>query len=173
MEIQTRPWTWFGKRSIIKVEVTNAMFTFRQRVCEAASKQLTGLRELEVCVELHHNRRQVNLREKWITPLLQFRRLASPRKAARRTVEPLPLGQRQPGLEIVKVKFQHLYIEYASFAGLQGLDQAKRELYLLFGQAIGLAITGATEEAAMSGFREAYDGRHAQYRPYLPVSWAG
>jgi len=158
---------------MLHAEVTNAMFTFRQRACEAASKKLTSLRELEVFIELHHVFRKVSLREKWITPLLQFRRLASPRKAARRTVEPPPLGQRQPGLEIAKVKFQHLYIEYASYAGLQGLDRAKRELYLLFGQAISLAITGATEEAAMSGFREAYAGRHAQYQPYLPSSWAG
>lgn len=158
---------------MLHAEVTNAMFTFRQRACEAASKKLTGLRELEVCVELHHGPRKISLREKWMRPLLQFRRLASPKKAARGTVEPPPLDQRQPGLVIVKVKFRHLYANYASYAGLQGLDRAKRELYLLFGQAISLAITGATEEAALSGFREAYEGRHAQYRPYLPSSWAG
>lgn len=158
---------------MIHAEVANIMFTFRQQACEAASKKLTDLRELEIWVYLPHVNGNLSLREKWIAPLLHFRRLAFPREATSPTVVPRPFGQRQPGLQIAKVCFQRSYVDRWCHNHDRGLVSARRELYLLFGQAIGLAITGATEEAAMSGFREAYEGRHAQYRPYFPPSWTG
>ncbi len=43
-------------------------------------------------------------------------------------------------------------------------------LHRLFGEAISLAILGASEEDAMAGFKEAWDGRHKEWQHHLNYS---
>jgi hypothetical protein len=149
------------------------MFTSRQRACKVASKRLTTLRELEVWVNIHESAPKFNLREGWLKPLLQFRRLASPEQSVGQDAMPEPFVQRQPGLHVAKIHVQTPYLRTWMIRVDPGLIRAHDELHYLFGQAIGLAITGATEEAAMAGLNEAWDGRHPMWRHLLRFAATG
>jgi glutamate/tyrosine decarboxylase-like PLP-dependent enzyme len=49
------------------------------------------------------------------------------------------------------------------------LVEASKDLHQLFGQAVGLAIIGSTEQAAMAGFNAAWREKHAEWRNHLPL----
>lgn len=150
-------------------KMANTVFTSRQRACKAASKKLTGLQELEVWVQVHEASPRFSLRAKWLTPLLQFRRFAYPKQLASHNPASNPLVDCQSGLQIVKVNVSTDWSWNTEhyWADRKDLREACRDLHQLYGQAIGLAITGSTEEAAMAGFNAACKGKYAGWGNHL------
>jgi hypothetical protein len=140
-------------QDVIWQEKHNAAWT---RACSAASKKLVNLRSLKIWMRVNYDPLKFNLREPWIQPLLQFRRLS--RSGA------VP--------EVVDVDFK-TRLSGQHFNGHARLAKANEDLHQLFGQAVGLAISGEKEEVAMRGFNEAWKGEHAIWRYHLRFAETG
>ncbi|KAG9196516.1 hypothetical protein G6011_01637 [Alternaria panax] len=142
-----------------------------QRGCKAASKKLTGLQELEIWMQVHEAAPKFSLREKWLKPLLHFRRLAYTKELASHDNASSPLVDCRSGLQTAKVNVETYWSRNfeVDCTADRGLVKASRDLHQLYGQAISLAITGSTEEAAMAGFDAAWKGKHAEWRNHLPL----
>jgi hypothetical protein len=144
-----------------------------------------GLQELEVWAQIHDSAPKFNLRENWVAPLLQFRRLTRSSELATKesaTKEQVIDGakssqptQRQSTLETVKVHVRTLWSKspLTAFRNKQGLARASTNLHLLYGQAISLAILGAKEEEAMAEFNAAWEGEHTEWRHHLQFAATG
>jgi hypothetical protein len=126
-------------------------------------------------MQIHDTAPKFSLREKWLKPLLQFRRLADSKELSSHNTASNPLVDRQSGIQIAKV---HVWTRWARniealWAGNKRLIEASKDLHLLYGQAIGLAITGSTEETAMAGFNAAWKGKYAEWRTHLVLVRGG
>ena len=153
---------------------------FRQRACKAASKKLVRLRELEVWVQIHDSAPRFSLRENWVAPLLQFRRLTrsnepTTKEMAVESAKPTQPTQRQSALQTVKVQVRTRWSKspLTAFNNIQGLARACTKLHLLYGQAVSLAILGAKEDKAMAEFNAAWEGEHTVWRHHLQFAATG
>ncbi|KAH6009307.1 hypothetical protein HBI84_048840 [Parastagonospora nodorum] len=125
------------------------------RACTAASKKLVSLQSLRIWICVLDSPLRCNLREAWVLPLLQFRRLTRDTQT----------------LKAVDIDFR-TGLSGFSFAN-QPLRHASEDLHRLFGQAIRLAILGAKEEVAMKGFNEAWEGEHEMWQYHLGYGKTG
>jgi len=121
--------------------------------CNTASKKLTGLRTLKICLRVTENAPRFNLRQPWVLPLLQFRR-------------------RKEGLDTVTIDFRTRR-SGCSFDGREEVARASEHLHKLFGDAVRAAILGAKEEEAMSGFQAAWDGDYYMWQFHLGYASTG
>ena len=139
------------------------------------AKTLTGLQQLEIHVQLHGMAPKFNLREKWITPLLQFRRLTRAKDEATAEVAAASVPHHQLRLQKVKVHVQTCWSKnpHTVFLNNRELAQASTHLHALYGEAVSLAIRGAKEEEAMAAFNAAWEGEHAEWRHHLQFARTG
>ncbi|CAA9964643.1 hypothetical protein PTMSG1_08002 [Pyrenophora teres f. maculata] len=147
------------------------------RVCKAASKKLVNLQNLTIWAQIHDCAPKFTLREKWIEPLLQFRRLNRQKEMTSKaaTAESAKFVGRRSSLQSISV---HVLTRWsknplAAFRNNRSLARASTALHILYGQAISLAIMGATEDEAMSGFKAAWEGEYAQWRYHLQFARTG
>jgi len=77
------------------------------------------------------------------------------------------------GLALVNVYFDTYWSRAGPFYRRPELAEVSADLHRLFGNAIGWAIRGAGEEEAMAEFKEAWEGKHAQWKHHLRFSWTG
>jgi len=133
------------------------------RACNAASKKLVGLRSLKIWIRIPEIPLRFNLRETWVLPLLQFRRLGRTPKSAGDS--PGHDASKHPGhgLEIVDIDLRTKWSGW-HFDGLEELAKANDDLHRLFGGAISSAILGAKEEAAMTAFKDAWNGEYEMWQ---------
>jgi hypothetical protein len=140
--------------------------------CSAASRKLAGLRSLKIWIRVVHLPLRMNLRQPWILPILQFRRLTQ----MSQKLDVLPSSstptQQQAKLQTVNVDFRSS-ISQAWFAGNHQLAKASQDLHHLFGHAIELAILGAKEEVAMAAFNAAWEGEYAMWQNHLGYGKTG
>ncbi|EOA80699.1 uncharacterized protein SETTUDRAFT_35625 [Exserohilum turcica Et28A] len=150
--------------------------------CKAASKKLTGLQELQVWAQLHDSAPKFSLREKWITPLLQFQRhtrctsrMKAVDDAAAATASPKANDTHTSYLENVQVHIRTRWSHspLTAFLNNKRLAQASTELHVLYGHAVSLAIKGAKEEEAMAAFDAAWGGKYRQWRHHLQFAQTG
>lgn len=132
------------------------------RACRVASKKLLCLRNLEVWVHVNHNPLRFNLHQKWVKPVLQFRRLTCSPNSDGHDANLATIARQQKNLEIVKVHIQTCWSKepLRGFSYNEDLAKASADLHSLFGRAISLAILGAKEQEAMSAFNEAWSVTH-------------
>lgn len=142
------------------------------RACKTAAKELSGLRELEVWVHTHDSAPQFNLREKWVAPMLQFRRLTYSSKS---TDAPNLSSQSRTTLNVVNIQIRTRWSKepLAVFNNNRSLAKACTDLHVLFGKAISLAIMGAKEAEAMIEFDDAWKGRYSVWRFHLQFAETG
>lgn len=142
----------------------------RSKACKTASKKLINLQQLQIWVQIHDCAPKFSLREKWIKPLLQFRRLTYGKACTNDHVDNSVL------LETVKIHIQTRWSKdpLGMFLNNQRLARASTELHVLYGQAVSLAIKGAREEEAMTAFNAAWEGKYKQWKHHLqfaPTGW--
>ncbi|EUC44532.1 hypothetical protein COCMIDRAFT_27146 [Bipolaris oryzae ATCC 44560] len=140
------------------------------KACKAASKKLSNLQQLQIWVRIHDCAPKFSLREKWIKPLLQFRRLTCGKACTNNDVDNAML------LETVRIHVQTRWSKdpLAVFLNNQRLARASTELHVLYGQAVSLAIKGAREEEAMAAFNAAWEGKYKHWKHHLqfaPTGW--
>lgn len=149
--------------------------TIRLRACKATAKNLTGLQQLEIHVQIHDSAPKFNLRERWIAPLLQFRTLTRAKDEATIKVATASAPHRHSALQKVKVHVQTCWSKspLTAFLNNRKLAQASTHLHVLYGEAVSLAIKGAKEEEAMTAFNAAWEGEHAEWRHHLQFAQTG
>ncbi len=144
--------------------------------CRAASKTLQALRELIVWVQVNHSPLYFNLREKWVAPLLQFRRLGLPSTSSESQTASDVQTKGQRKLEIVQI---HIHSQWSNdsllaFNNNVTLAKVSTDLHIAFGRAIAAAILDAKEFEAMAKFNTAWTvtHRHWQYHlGYAKIGW--
>lgn len=142
------------------------------RACGAVSKKLVGLRSLKIWIRVVGIFLRFNLREAWILPLLQFRRLTrAPTYEIVSSSQVVPTQQPR-NLQHIDIDFQS-HLSRDAFDGIQQLARANEDLHRLLGEAIKLAILGAKEEEAMVGFNTAWEGKHAMWQHHLNFAGTG
>lgn len=149
------------------------------RTCRAASKTLLGLKSLEVWVQVHDCAPKFNLQQKWVAPLLQFRRLKYKPEDLEATTHGYcsrPHPRPRPGLTHVKVHMQTRWSKtpLKDFNGNLPLARASSKLHILFSNAISLSILGFKEKVAMARFNKAWEGEYAMWKHHLqfaPTGW--
>lgn len=159
---------------------TTLTLFIRNRVCKTASKQLLGLQELQVWVQIHDGAPKFHLRQDWIQPLLQFRRLTKSlpqlpqKKGDSSEIAAAPL-LRPVKLQVVGIHIQTRLSKdpLAMFLNNRQLAQASVELHKLYGQAVSLAIKGAKEEEAMAAFNAAWKGKYKRWNHHLQFGHTG
>jgi hypothetical protein len=145
------------------------------RACKAAAKSLTGLKELTLWIHASSDPVHLNLREPWLLPLLQFRRLArrpNPQENVDATLSIRDRGRQLHRLDTVHVSFR-TYLFRSLGLGGSGLGEASDDLHRLFARAISLAILGASEEEAMHDFTFAWMGKYAHWQHHLGYASTG
>lgn len=135
------------------------------RACKAASKNLYNLRELKLGIQVNESPLRFNLKERWLQPLLQFRRLT-----CAQSLGPIDLVVQR--LQVVDVDLRS-QIWGSHFDGNLQLAAANKDLHQLFGRAISLAILGAKEEAAMGDFNTGWTVTHSIWRYHLGFAKTG
>lgn len=157
--------------------VTNTTTSSRHRVCKIASKKLINLQDLTIWAQIHECAPKFTLREKWIEPLLQFRRLSRQRDMIHNTTtaDSAQSIRHHSNPQSVSVHVQTRWSKnpLTAFRNNGSLARASTDLHVLYGQAISLAIMGATEEEAMAGFKAAWEGEYAQWRFHLQFARTG
>ncbi|KAF1845911.1 uncharacterized protein K460DRAFT_366752 [Cucurbitaria berberidis CBS 394.84] len=139
------------------------------RACNTASKKLSCLRELEIWIKVNHSPLRFNLRENWVKPLLQFRRLTCTSKLGDGSTTSDPPTAHQKKLEIVNVHIRTRWSEnpLAAFDYNKELARASSDLHVVFGRAVSLAILGAKEDHAMADFNTAWRETHQAWQYHL------
>ena len=140
-------------------------------VCEVASKRLTSLRALTVDVFISEDAPRFNLRQKWLQPLFQFRRLVL--RADRERDPGMSSNYKSHILETVNIRLKSRLWTH-DFEMNAPLAKACKHLHRLFGQGISLAILGAKEEEAMAEFDMAWNGDYKIWQHHLgfaKTSW--
>ncbi|KAH7402127.1 hypothetical protein DE146DRAFT_652500 [Phaeosphaeria sp. MPI-PUGE-AT-0046c] len=130
------------------------------RACTAASKKLRNLKDLKIYVHVASYSPRLNLRQTWVTPLLEFRRLTRARSGVAR-------------LSTLEIDFR-TGLSDCSFNGNRQLACANQDLHQLFGKAIKDAVLGETETVAMKAFKEKWEGDYAAWQHHLsfgPTGW--
>jgi hypothetical protein len=137
------------------------------RACTLAAKKLGNLTSLKLWIRVNHDPLRFSLRQTWVVPLLQFRRLA------------LTCNKDSPTTSVQRKMLQSVAIDVQTrlsgchFVGNQQLARASEDLHRLFGKAIGKAILGAKEEVAMAEFNDAWEGEHAMWQYHLGFAKTG
>jgi hypothetical protein len=139
------------------------------------------LQELEVWVQIHDSAPKFGLREKWVAPLLQFRRLVRSKGLGIKDIPTKEEGanhaksSRTSTLNTVKVHIRSRWSKspLTVFRNNTGLARASTNLHLLYGQAISRAIMGAKEEEAMAEFNAAWGAEHTEWRYHLQFAATG
>lgn len=141
----------------------------RYKACEAASKKLINLQQLQIRAQIHDCAPKFSLREKWVEPLFQFRRLTCGKTRTNGHVDNIVF------LKTVKVDIQTRWSKdpLAVFLNNQRLARASTELHVLYGQAVSLAIKGAREEEAMAAFNAAWEGKYKHWKHHLQFAQTG
>lgn len=144
--------------------------------CRAASRFLKGLYELAIWIQVSHSPLRFSLREKWVAPVLQFRRLGRPPGSMDSSTNPDPHSQQLRTLETVKVNISTHWSKnpLLSFQGNSELAKASEDLHLLFGRAISSAILGASEVEAMADFNTAWKVTYRDWQYHLgfgQINW--
>lgn len=149
------------------------------RACKAASKNFVNLQELEVWLQVNASPLRFNLRQSWLEPLLQFRRLTCARKFKDGT-EPIGATSHETTesstpLQVVKVHFKTYWSSQYALArnAVPELADANTNLHHIFAQAITRAIFGASEEEAMVDFNRAWEGKYQRWQHHLNFSCTG
>ncbi|KAF1945492.1 hypothetical protein EJ02DRAFT_500747 [Clathrospora elynae] len=140
------------------------------RACKALSKKLVGVQHVAIWLHIHSSAPKFNLREKWVAPLLHFRRLTT------KKTTPTHHGHKSSGgLDTVAIHIRTPLSRspLTTFTNNRALAKASTHLHLLFGQAISLAILGATQKEAMTAFNMAWEGEYAQWRHHLQFAQTG
>jgi len=157
--------------------LTNITTSYRKRVCKTASKKLVNLQHLTIWAQIHDCAPKFTLREKWLQPLLQFRRSGRQREMTGNSATAGPAQSiiRHSSLQSVNVHVQTRWSKGALAASCNNrrLARASTALHTLYGQAISLAIMGATEDKAMAGFKAAWEGEYAEWRYHLQFARTG
>lgn len=138
------------------------------RACNSMAKALTGLKKLTVYIYVHESAPKFSLREKWVSPVLQFRRLTCISSKISSSETP---GRRNV-LQWVKIVIR-TPLSKCSFQGNLRLVRANADLHLIFGRSIRSAILGMTEQDAMAEFEEAWKGKYSIWRYHLGFASTG
>lgn len=144
--------------------------------CRAASKALLGLRELNCRIQDNSSNSIFSLRQDYLQPLLQFRRLSRRKRNTQDSIvnDPDNNPEGQPScLSTVNVHFRTQASRRYLLRRPRELKDASLELHDLFGAAISRAILGWTEEDAMADLRAAW-GKHKEWHHhlrYLETNW--
>lgn len=141
------------------------------RASKMATKSFTSLRELDVDVWINEDAPKFNLRQKWLQPLLQFRRLtcdvqkeASPGETS--------LAQRQNTLTTVRVRVKTRLWAH-NFNYNPPVAKACKDLHRLYGLGISKAILVAKEDEAMVEFNKGWEGKHRRWQRHLRFARTG
>jgi hypothetical protein len=140
------------------------------RACSAASKKLSNVRTLKIWMRVMDDPLRFDLRQSWVVPLLQFRRLARVITDNSPTAANTPAQMKK--LDSVEVDFQ-TRLSGCRFAGNHRLAKANEDLHRLFGRAIGKAILGAKANVAMADFNAAWEGEYAMWQYHLGFAKTG
>lgn len=119
-----------------------------------------SLKELKIYVYIGTASPVLNLRQRWVAPLLHFRRNSRARSDSEK-------------LNTVEIDFRTRLSRWP-FRGNSQLARANQDLHRLFGMAIRDAVLGETEQVAMRAFMEKWEGEHAMWQQYLafaPTGW--
>ncbi|KAF2810417.1 uncharacterized protein BDZ99DRAFT_462992 [Mytilinidion resinicola] len=134
-------------------------------LCRQAAKLMLGLESLRVWVHVTASPLHLDLRQDWVAPLLQFRRLTTPPNAARKN-EAGGHGTQNPLLTHIKVELSSAFTHPFKWAH-PGPETACFELHRLFGEAIGRAMRGWSERDAMAEWDEAWEETYAEWQHFL------
>jgi hypothetical protein len=140
--------------------------------CKTAARKLIGLHSLRIWIRVTNSLLRFNLREIWILPVLQFRRLTQVPTSADGPSTSDALEAQPLKLACVEVDFRTIH-SGRDFRGNQPLAKASEDLHILFGEAIRLAILGAKEGEAMAGFNAAWEGEYAIWQYHLGYGRTG
>jgi hypothetical protein len=150
-------YTTYGCPALMKDRIWQDKHTESWRRTSAhVSKTLINLHTLKIYIKLHHDPLRFNLRQPWVAPLLQFRRLT----------------QRNTKLQTIGIDFK-TRLSSNHFFGNHPLVKASEDLHQKFGSAISKAIRGVKEEEAMKEFKEAWEGEHAMWQYHLGFGKTG
>lgn len=141
------------------------------RACKAAAKSFIHLRELEVQIRLYEDAPKFNLRQKWLQPLLQFRRLNCDSRKAKST-DSQSWDTMPRTLQTVSVMVRTRLWAH-DFEGNIHVARACRDLHELYSLGICKAILGAKEEEAMSLFNKGWFGKHRNWQHHLGFARTG
>ena len=158
-------YTTYGEPLLIE----DRQWMYKHRVswsdgCRAITKKLTNLRALELTVNWPDENVFLDLRQPFLTPLWQFRRLFSPGRA---------IMDNRGGViatRTVKVIFNTHWSEdvYADPA----VAKASEELHAAFGLAIERAICGWNSDDAMTELHKTWD-EHEEWHFFLSFMATG
>ena len=141
------------------------------RACKVVAKSLTCLQNLKINVWINENAPRFNLRQKWLQPLLQFRRLTCDR-SHEGSSDPRSIGPQQHSLQKVFIEVKtRLFLH--EFEGNVRVSKACRHLHQLFGLGISRAILGAKEEEAMTRFNQAWNEKYKIWQHHLGFARTG
>jgi hypothetical protein len=140
--------------------------------CKMAARKLVGLHSLKIWVRVTDSWLRFNLRETWILPVLQFRRLSQVRASTDVSSTSHALEMQASKLACVEVDFRTVH-SGQDFRRNQPLAKASEDLHILFGEAIEFAILGAKEEDAMADFNAAWEGEYAIWQYHLGYGRTG
>lgn len=137
------------------------------RACSTVSKKLISLRELDIWVHVNECAPKFNLRQNWLQPMLEFRRLTRMKRRNQARV-----GSVQAVLEIVNVHFSTQLSTNSPFNNPE-LAKASDNLHALFGRAISYTLLGMKEHEAMAEFDDAWDGEYRTWQYHLGFAKIG
>ncbi|XPT02102.1 hypothetical protein M3J09_011224 [Ascochyta lentis] len=141
------------------------------RACKMASKKLTCLRELEIEIWINEDAPKFNLRQKWLQPLLQFRRLSLDKNNEGESSS-MQCTQKPRVLQVVTIKPRSRLWKH-NFEANTRLSKACKHLHKLFGQGISCAILGAKEEEAMAKFNTVWNDKYKMWQHHLGFAKTG
>lgn len=145
-------------------------------MCRLTGKLLLGLEDLRVWIHVTAAPLHMDLRQDWVAPLLQFRRLTVG-KSPSPSVSPCPSPKlikvvttgeapHKTRLINIDVKLSSTYTQPFRWAH-PAPEVACFELHRLFGEAITKAILGLNEKDAMEEWEEAWNETYADWRHFL------
>ncbi|KAF2876657.1 hypothetical protein BDV95DRAFT_482624 [Massariosphaeria phaeospora] len=141
------------------------------RACRLVGKKLVGLRELKLWIKVNYSPVVLDLRQEWLEPLLQLRRLT---RAPTGKPEPdrltLPQGPKSNVPKVVKVHLETHWSGTHAFGAEPELADASSDLHRLFADAIARAILGWSEKDAMADFQHAWEGKYKRWQLHLQYS---
>jgi hypothetical protein len=141
------------------------------RACKAAAKSFTCLRELDVDVWITEDAPKFNLRQKWLQPLLQFRRLTCEYQHGE-TSSGASLSRKPKLLTTVRVTVRTRLWAH-DFNNNPPVAKACKDLHRLYGIGISKAMLGAKEDEAMDLFDKGWEGKHKKWQHHLGFARTG
>lgn len=129
------------------------------KTCTKASKLFSSLQELRITLHVTDTPLHFDLRQTWLLPILQFRRLTRPRISRPGITTPGPLKDIQIDLSTF---YTRPFIWYNS-----QLEEACKDLHALFADAIRKRVLGIGEEDALSEYKKAWEGKYEEWQHHL------